>query len=459
MRKNTGHALVLGAGTSGIYSARLMLMKGWTVTIIDRREDAIREWENLAEGDDARIALRRGTSDINAEDVDFAVVSPGIPADHEWLRDVREKGIPVIPEFEWGMEHLSGARIVAVTGSNGKSSLVKWIADTLNSAGLRAVAAGNYGLPPSQLAVEGRELDVIVLELSSFQLEQSVNFRPDVAVLLNLTPNHLDRHGTFDAYARAKARLFERLDEESKAILHAPAFDLVREWLPAPLKPWLFGEGSGVEVGFVDGSVVRPGMTPVDLRGTWWGERPMGVNAAAAVAVFDYFDLDAELIQASASSFSPLPHRMETFAEFKGVRFINDSKASTLSALAAGVMAGPEKKHLIAGGILKENDVSFVKEVLAKKCVFVYCIGAVAERLVTAWQDVVPCANCGDLETAVVSAFQRIKPGEALLLSPGCSSFDQFTSYAQRGQRFKDLVQQCIQQSRGKEINMQGVRI
>jgi len=458
MKKQTGHALVLGLGASGISAARLLLQKGWSVSIVDQRPDAVKDLAAISNEAD-RIRFHKNTESIDAHDLDFAVVSPGIPAGHDWLKYLHEKGVVVIPEFEWGVSQLPGVKIIAVTGSNGKSSLVKWISDTLNAQGIKSLPAGNYGLPPSQIAVEGTELDVVVLELSSFQLEQLVSFQPDVAVLLNLTPNHIDRHGSFTVYAKAKARLFERMAGQGESIIHAPAMEQIGAWLDPALKPWLFGEGSGCEVGFYEGSVVRKGKPPVDLRGTWWGERPLGVNAAAGVAVMDLFGIDAAAIQASAASFSPLAHRMEMFAEYKGVRFINDSKASTLSALAAGVMTGPEKKHLIAGGILKENDVSFVKEVLAKKCAFVYCIGAVAEQLVKAWQDSVSCENCRDLDTAVNRAFQRVKPGEAMLLSPGCSSFDQFTSYAQRGQKFKDLVHQCIQQSRKEEINMQGVRI
>jgi len=168
------------------------------------------------------------------------------------------------------------------------------------------------------------------------------------------------------------------------------------------------------------------------VSGTWWGHLPQAVNAAAGAVVLDLLGVPLATVRTAAERFAPLPHRQEEFAEHRGVVFVDDSKASTLSALQASVAAGRQKKHLIAGGILKESDVGFVKEILAENCAFVYCIGIAGEKMVEAWSEVVPCENCGDLATAVNAVFARMKSGERVLLSPGCSSFDQFTSYAQR---------------------------
>ncbi len=351
-----------------------------------------------------------------------------------------------MPEFEWGLRAMPGVRVVAVTGTNGKSSLTKWIAEALSHSGRLAVPAGNYGTPPSELACAPAAPPYLVVETSSFQLELAEAFRPDAAVLLNFSPNHLDRHPTLNAYAAAKARLFRHMAGQGVAVIHRPAWEPIRPHLPDGLSPVWFGEREKEGYGFVDGWITRRGERFVDLRGTWWGERPLGVNAAAGVAVLEAFGVDPGVMADTAKAFQPLPHRMERVAEHQGVVYVNDSKASTLAALAAAVASGTCNKHLIAGGILKESDVIFVKETLAKYCVFVYCIGQAAQKLVSAWRDVVPCEDLRDLESAVRAASQRAQPGEMVLLSPGCSSFDQFASYTQRGDQFKARVHEVIRQ-------------
>jgi UDP-N-acetylmuramoylalanine--D-glutamate ligase len=457
IQKNTGRVLVLGMGASGMAAARLLSKRGWLVMIADERADGAQLVSTLASQGVTAECVRNVTS-IARGVFDAVVVSPGIPSQHVWLEHARSLSVPIIPEFELGVSMMPSARIVAVTGSNGKSSLVKWISDALNLAGIRAIPAGNYGLPPSEIALSGKSPEVIVLELSSFQLEQSVSFKPDIAVLLNLTPNHLDRHPTFELYARAKVRMFAHMSSRDRVIIHAPAWEIVGGMVSSDIQPVIFDTGTCPAYGFTDGIVYRHGEPAVNLNSTLWGRSPMGVNAAAGVAVLDALGVSPGLIEQSAAAFVPLPHRLELVATHKGVRFVNDSKASTLAALAAAVSSGSEKKHLIAGGILKESNVNFVKEILAKHGAFVYCIGQVAQKLVEAWQDVVPCENCGDLGTAVAKAFRSAKKDEVVLLSPGCSSFDQFASYAQRGEKFKQLVQECISQNGKVEITMQGVR-
>jgi len=280
---------------------------------------------------------------VTALQCDAAIVSPGFAVDHPWLVHFRDQGIPVIPEFEFGTSFLSNTKVIAVTGSNGKSSLVKWIADTLNFAGKHAVPAGNYGLPVSAVALEESAPEFVVLELSSFQLEQAVAFKPDMAILLNLTPNHLDRHRDMETYARAKARLFACMDAGDKPIVHAAAWEKIQEWIPAGLSPVLFSEDPSAEYSFASGTVKHRGSKVVDLGGTWWGRMPLGLNAAAGVAVMEQAGVSPPVMQNAALAFIPLPHRLEPVAEFGGVRFINDSKASTMSALVAGLTTGNEK--------------------------------------------------------------------------------------------------------------------
>jgi len=436
MAKRSGRALVLGLGSSGLAAARLLHQQGWRVDALDEK--------NAPAAAQPESAIAQRSAELThsaAGSYDLAVVSPGIPAGHVWLNRLAEKGVPVFPEFEYGCAAMSTPRMVAVTGSNGKSSVVKWIADTLTLAGIPATPAANYGTPVCDIARQPVHPRVLVLELSSFQLEQSVDFSPAMAILLNLTPNHLDRHPSMAHYIKAKSRLFGFPKPGMISLVHAPAWPLIRPYVEPALRPLQFGDAAAMDYG-VDGTTVysRASGLRVDLASTWWGRWPLLINAAAALAVFEAWRIPAELIRRSAGCFEPLPHRLEMAGEKNGVRFINDSKCSTLTALAAALSSGSSGNHLIAGGILKEADLDFLKELLAEKCVFVYCIGQAAEKMVRAWGDAVSCENCVDLNNAFSRAAAKAVAGQTVLLSPGCSSFDQFPGYAQRGNSFKALV-------------------
>jgi UDP-N-acetylmuramoylalanine--D-glutamate ligase len=373
IKRRTGQALVLGSGTSGLAAARLLAQRGWRVVLADEREGSPAPLD-APPMTGLDIAFTRSIEGHDATTTDLAVLSPGFARHHPWLAALRKKKLPLIPEFEFGCAFLPAKSVIAVTGSNGKTSFVKWLVDIFEAAGRTAVAAGNIGVPPSAIAASGKSVDVLVLELSSFQLEQSVAFHPDCAVLLNLTPNHLDRHSSFAEYAQAKARLFSLMTKTDRAIVHAPARAAIAPWLPSEITPIPFGDSAGCRYGFSAGVITRDGAPVVDLTGTWWGRDVPGVNTAAALAVADGFGIAPHVLEETAARFIPLPHRMEECANAHGIRFINDSKSSTLSALAAAVATGTEKKHLIAGGILKEVDVDFVKETLVKYCAVVYCI-------------------------------------------------------------------------------------
>ncbi|HMP89812.1 MAG TPA: UDP-N-acetylmuramoyl-L-alanine--D-glutamate ligase [Kiritimatiellia bacterium] len=448
--KRQNHCLVLGYGASGKAAARLLIRQGERVLVTDEGAGNA----GLMDG----VMLSPDLTDEMLPDCKFAVVSPGIPAGHAWLTKLSTAGVPVVPEFEFGLSYIQGVRIVAVTGSNGKSSLVKWLADTLNMCGKSAVPAGNYGTPVSEIAAQDQKPDYLVLELSSFQLEQAKGtFHPHAAILLNIVPNHLDRHETMVNYIKAKSAIFNSLAPGGMAVAHAPAWSVINAHVSPGVSPVLFENGISSKFGFKDGWIIRDGKPVVDLSETWWGRYPLGVNVAAGVAVLLQEGVDPHEIRRSAANFRALPHRLEVVAEHEGVKFVNDSKASTLSAMAAALSTGGEKKHLIAGGILKETDVSFVKELLVKNCLGVYAIGSCAEKLVSSWHDTVPCVNCGDLATAFKSAVCRVRAGEMVLLSPGCSSFDQFAGFFQRGDKFKELVSDYVRCRKKIETTTQGV--
>jgi UDP-N-acetylmuramoylalanine--D-glutamate ligase len=434
--KTTGKALVLGFGASGQAAARLLRRQGHDVVVADEKIESAGDFELVHE--------------LAPELVDaltLAVVSPGVAAHHPWLKKLHAAGVRVVPEFELGLGALPDARVIAVTGSNGKSSLVKWIAGTLSLAGKHAVPAGNYGLPVCELALEKEAPEFIVLELSSFQLEQAADFHPEIAIMVNFTPNHLDRHGTMEVYAKAKMKMFSAHARPGVSIFHAPAWRELKELAAPDITPVLFGREAKLDFTAVEGRVLRRGQQWCDFSGTWWSLSPQIVNAAAACAVFDRLDIPREIVREAAMEFQPLPHRMQLLTVWKGIHVVNDAKCSSLTALAAAVASYAGRKHVIAGGVLKETDPGLIKQVLVDHDVVVYLIGVAAPVLYDAWQDRVPCELCSTLERAVPLAMKRACAGERVLFSPGCASFDQFGGYAERGEKFKQLVQECTGQS------------
>ena len=432
-------ACVLGAGVSGIAAARLLAAHGGCVTLLDAAPEA-----GLARARDALagsgVLLRGGADTLPDEPFTLCIASPSIAPEHSWLRACAARGIPVAGEMELGYAFWRG-RLLAVTGSKGKSSVVKLCADALTAAGLEAVPAGNYGVPLSACVLERPALPWAVVEVSSFQLEQVAAFRPDVAILLNLQADHLDRHGSMAAYARLKFRLFARQVAGDLALL--PAGMDVPEPLPAGVAVQTFGSG-GADWRYSPGRLAgRVGGAPGVLRfaGTWFDNPVLGEAAAAAAGAMHACGLSPAQIEAGLAAFHPLPHRMQRLAVHRGVVYIDDSKATSLTALAAALKMTPEPVRLIAGGRLKEHDLGAVKELLAMRVKKVYLIGESTRALWAAWSPVVACAACGDLPAAVAQAAREAASGEAVLLSPGCASFDQFDGYAQRGDCFARLVQ------------------
>jgi UDP-N-acetylmuramoylalanine--D-glutamate ligase len=436
--------LVLGLGRSGRAAIRLLQARGYVVRAADAgvTPDLTGTAEALRAGG---IPVQLGPASPLPGDAVAAVISPGIAPDSAWIQPLVQAGIPLMGELEIGWRELN-APVLAVTGSSGKSTLVKFCADTLNGAGLRAVAAGNYGTPLSEIAMDTRPWDWVIAEVSSFQLETTNAFRPRIALLLNLHPNHLDRHGTMDAYRAAKMRLFQSLGVGDYALIP----DDLADSLPTPpgVTRITFGLGATADWRFQEG-IVRGGATAIDFRKSPFDNPVLGCSAAAAAAALTLAGVSAEEIGATAKRFERLPHRQQPVAEIDGIFFVDDSKATTLAALTAGLEMAPGPVRLIAGGRLKETDLNTPKIMLAKKTAGVYLIGESAEVLEKAWCKTVVCRRCGTLQEAVAQAWQEARTGETILLSPGCASFDQFRGYDDRGQCFTGLIQQL--NSRGRK--------
>jgi UDP-N-acetylmuramoylalanine--D-glutamate ligase len=433
-------ALVVGLGLSGVAAARLLRSEGWNVVAVDMNDGPDlrrRAAELTAEG----VEVLLGSQGIPPGPAGLCVASPGVPVDSPAVLAAKDAGIPVVGELELAYRRCR-CPIVAVTGANGKSTMVKLCGDVLRLAGLRVELGGNYGTPLSAIAPRTGELDWVVVEASSFQLEATERFRPRVGVLMNLQPNHLDRHPTLEAYREAKARMFACVGEGDWAVVHESQFASFKRGAgeSARQAQWVrFGTGPRCGFRFGGGHVeYRAGgvRQTVTVAGTYFDNDVLGSTAAAAAAVAAACGVRPELVADAARQFVPLPHRMAPVTTVRGVRFVDDSKATTLAALAAGVTMAAAPVRLIAGGLLKEHRLASVKKVLASHVRAVYVIGKSAPKMERAWGDVVACRRCDTLDVAVEQAWKDAAPGETVLLSPGCASFDQFRGYADRGEQF-----------------------
>ncbi len=432
-------ALVLGCGVSGCAAAGLLAGEGTDVTVADARA------AGLLCGIASRLQapgtrVLAGCDAVPDGRYDVCVVSPGFASDHAWVRAVRERGVPVVSELALGASR-AACPVLGVTGTNGKSTFVKLCADTMRAAGRRVVEAGNYG--NAMCSVVQQEWDWIVAEVSSFQLEISGGLHPDAAVLLNIQPDHLNRHGTIDTYRAVKARLFACMHRGQAAVVpltERAAIEAVCDGQP----DWVtFGAGEGPDAVYVDGTVRYRQAAPdtvLSVANTMFDNPVLGAHAAAAAAVLAACGVPVRILEHVLPRFEPLPHRMEPAGTVGGVHFINDSKATNLSALAAALAMSRQRVHLIVGGQLKEENLEFVKEVLESRVASIYCIGRDGSAMADAWNDVVSCRVAGTLREAVLAAWRDARPDGTVLLSPGCASFDQFRNFEDRGETFKQIV-------------------
>ena len=436
------NALVLGGGVSGEAAALLLLDRGCRVTLADEGEASSLE-EKLRSVSDAGGRISAGQKALPAGSFDLCVASPAFAPEHPWIAECRSRGINIISELELGARCWNG-KILAVTGSKGKSSVVKLCSDALNLAGVSASPAGNYGIPLSKLALEKPGLQWAVTEVSSFQMETTQWFSPDIAILLNVQPDHLDRHGTMQSYRALKLKMFADMKPGALALIYEDV-EVVPS-LPEGVGLCRFGSGGdaawGWHEGFINGRI-EGRESRIGLDGSWFDNPVFGVSASAAAAALCKVGLSEEEIERGLIEFVPLEHRMERFCCSKnGVVFINDSKATSLTALCAALKMVKTPVRLIAGGLLKEKLSENTKELLTQGVKKVYLIGNCCEQMYQAWSDTVLCVKSGTLESAVKAAVDDSGTGETVLLSPGTASFDQFKNYCERGERYKDLVRE-----------------
>lgn len=426
-------ALVLGCGRSGRAAAELLISEGSRVTVLTEEPPA----ENPGR---MPVEVLNRQDELPLSGVQICIVSPGFGINHPWIRKIKARGIPLLSELELGWSRCRG-RVVAVTGSNGKSTAVKFICDALTAAGKSAVAAGNYGLPVSAAVMEFADRDWFVLEVSSFQLETVRSFRADLGVLLNIQPDHLDRHGGMEKYLQTKMRLFANRGAEDFCLIPPDLWASAERIVGMEIGRWFTFGGPGADYSFRSGRISFGAGREADFSASILGNELWGpVVLAAACGVLEHCGLSIGQIVEAAKRFEPLAHRLERVAELNGVLFVNDSKATNLNALSAAVRSQARPVRLIAGGRAKESDFERVIDTLASGVSKIYLVGESANAMLFAWASRIPCLNCDSLEAVFDMVRKEACPGEVVLLSPGCASFDQFNSFEERGDRFKTLV-------------------
>ena len=439
--------LVVGLGKSGVSAALYLRGLGARVTVSDARPSSALANEIPALLDAGVMVETGGHGVLTFRRQDLVVVSPGVPLSTPEIAQVRAYGVPLIGELELASLALRG-KTIAITGSNGKTTTTSLVGHILQGAGLHTQVGGNIGLPVVEMVAGSTEATWNVLEVSSFQLETIEAFRPRIAAVLNITPDHLDRHGTFENYAAAKARITENQTADDFLVLNAenkPAQMVAAKtraqivWFSAErrVKQGAFVHGDGIYFLANEGGTPEPVMplAEVPLRGAHNVE-----NVLAAVAMARLAGVSAGNVRRAVGSFQAVEHRLQFVAQVRGVDFYNDSKATNVDAAMKALASFPGGVRIILGGKDKGSDYTELLPLLRERAVAVYTIGAAAEIIERQLGEAVPLTQAETLANAVSLAAQAAQPGETVLLAPACASFDQFENYEHRGRVFADLV-------------------
>jgi UDP-N-acetylmuramoylalanine--D-glutamate ligase len=418
MKIEDSRVLVVGMEKSGRAAFEFLRARGADVTPADLKPHLI-------------PGFRHQSEDLFAEFWDMIVLSPGVPTDLTGLVRARSRGIDVIGEVELAAPYLRGP-VIGITGTNGKTTTTSLVGHILQTAGVPVQVGGNIGTPVISMTEVSRHGQWNVLELSSFQLETIKTFRASVAICLNVTQNHLDRHHTFDNYAAAKGNLFRTQQPGDYAVLNLDD-EICRSYasLSAGTPVWF----SGADIA----DLMPPEDVPIPGRHN--AENVMAAAAAARIA-----GVPEEKIIEAVGTFKAVEHRLEFVAEINGVRFYNDSKATSVDATSKAIDSFPGKLWVILGGKDKGSDYTTLRPLLHDKARAALLIGAAAEKIDSQVHGATPVVQTGTLDRAVEYAWEHAAPGDTVLLAPACASFDQFQSYEHRGRVFKELVH-------GLEIN------
>ena len=442
--------LVVGLGKSGIASATFLQTQGARVTVSDSKSEAhLRQEIPLLL--DRGITVETGHhGERTFRDQDLIVVSPGVPFDQPQIEQARQQGIRVIGEIELAAQFVAG-HVIAITGSNGKTTTTSLCGDIIAAGGKKTLVGGNIGTPAISFAEEADGDTWSVLEISSFQLETIESFRPEIAAILNITPDHLDRHHTFANYAAAKERIFENQRSSDFAVLNAddePCVEIGNRlkaqvlWFSRlrEVKRGAFVRSERIIFRDVQSELEIMPVSDMLLKGAHNIE-----NVLAAVCIGVAAGVAPEEIHKAVSQFKAVEHRLEYTATVNGVEYYNDSKATNVDATIKALESFSKGVHLILGGKDKGSPYTVLNDLLHERVKTVYTIGAAATKI-EAEVTGVEVIHAETLENAVKLASQKAVKGDVVLLAPACASFDQFQSYEHRGRVFKELVQKMKQQ-------------
>jgi UDP-N-acetylmuramoylalanine--D-glutamate ligase len=437
--------LVIGLARTGLATALFCVNRQAIVTATDSRTSS-ELGESVEKLRAAGVACELGGhSTTILEGIDVVIPSPGVPGDAPLLQQARALDIPVWSEIELASRFIYG-RVIGITGSNGKTTTTSLIEHILRQAHYSTVLAGNIGIPLIAQVGETTNRTFTVAELSSFQLEWIASFRPHIAVFLNLTPDHLDRHKTLDAYGAAKARIFENQTSEDYAILNADDAASAK-YAPSIPQVYWFSRKTGVG----QGALVRDGK--VIFRQNGQEEEILGCheiplpgahnleNVLAAALATRLAAVQPRHIAEAVRTFAGVEHRIEPVADIQGVRYYNDSKATNVDATLKALDAFPGRIIVILGGKDKDSDYTALRAALREKAILALLIGSASEKIESQIAGSVAIKRAETLENAVEFAAQAAHPGDIVLLAPACASFDQFEGYEHRGRVFKELVQ------------------
>ncbi|MFH1753125.1 MAG: UDP-N-acetylmuramoyl-L-alanine--D-glutamate ligase [Candidatus Omnitrophota bacterium] len=439
---------VVGLASSGLAAARLLKESEAVVKITDNGDSAeLAKRASELEGMGVACEIGRHTEAF-LEGTELFVVSPGVEDGSLPIKWAQERGIRIISEIELGYIFCKG-RIIAISGTNGKSTVTSLIGEIFKKAGMPVYVCGNIGLPFTEIALKTKEGDVVVLEISSFQLERIDTFRPHIAILLNITEDHLDRYNEFSDYVDAKMRMFANQGEDDHAILNYDQTRL-RNIAPTIRSKVLFFSKNRLSTGH-DGAYVENEELVVrkDKRYVWLassdslslkGEHNLENSLASGLAAL-LMGAEPDCISGVLTSFKTLGHRFEFIGTVKGVRFIDDSKATNVDSVYKALQSSPRGIILIAGGKDKGGDYRILTNALREKVKSLVLIGEAREKIAKVFSDVVPVNFASDMNDAVAKAFDKSKSGDTVMLSPMCSSFDMFKDYKERGDLFCKAVE------------------
>jgi len=437
--------VILGGGESGVGAALLGKQKGYNVFLFDEsslkesyRNELLKANISFAENDVAESLL------LGADEV---VKSPGIADDNSWIQKIKRKEIPVISEIELAYRHKGQSKIIAITGSNGKSTTTALIYHICKTAGLDVAMVGNIGISfARQVACDPKEL--YVAEISSFQLDDIKTFRPDVAVLLNITEDHLDRYDyKFENYAKSKIRIALNQHSKDYLIYNSDDEQIIKYLAETKISSQKAGISMKQEVktgGYIMNEQLSINMNNEHYSTSVYDFALKGkhnqFNTMAACVATTTMDIRKEKIREAVQTFESLEHRMETVLTIRGVEFINDSKATNLNATWFALESMTKPTILILGGIDKGNDYTLIEELVSEKVKAIICLGTDNQKINEKFGSTVKMINTTSAKDCVEKAYYLAAPGDVVLLSPACASFDLFKNYEDRGRQFKEAV-------------------